>query len=279
MAGIVFCGSRKLQEIKNFYANIIGCRVWLEQQDCIILQHDNFLLGFCNRENAENTGIITFFYNSPVSVDRIYSKLKESAEGSPVLNKKYNIYHFYAADPEGRRLEFQYFEHPIPPYISGEKLLVDRRSQRSYKTTGIPDEIIRNIIDNCRFAPSSHNSQPCYFKVIRNRDIIYRLSELRSSSSTPIARAPLAVAIVSDPAKTKRPIEDGCIMAYHFLLAARLYDLGTCWIAAMDREDVKELLGIPRSHYIATISPLGYPEDMEKAAPPRKPLSSFLPEI
>ncbi len=277
MAGIIFYGTREMQAIKEFYCEVIDCQVWLEQPDCIILQHDNFLIGFCQRGLVDDAGTITFFYDSPGNIDLIYKKLIDTAESRPAMNEKYGIYHFYAADPEGRRLEFQHFEHPVPPFISGEKLLKSRRSQRSFKSTEVSDDLIGNIIDNCRFAPSSHNNQPCYFKVIKDRNMLYRLAELRSSSTTPIAKAPISVAVISDPAQTKRPVEDGCIMAYHFLLAARLYGLGTCWIAAMDREDVKDLLGIPQSHYVATISPLGYPEDMEKAAPSRKPLSSYLP--
>jgi nitroreductase len=76
------------------------------------------------------------------------------------------------------------------------------------------------------------------------------------------------VAITSDPRKSKRYVQDGCIAAYHFLLSAWLYGLGTCWIAAMDREDVKDALHIPQDHYIATVTPVGYPA--ESPAPPER---------
>jgi nitroreductase len=51
--------------------------------------------------------------------------------------------------------------------------------------------------------------------------------------------------------------------------------LGTCWIAAMDREDVKEKLGIPKDHYVATVTPLGFPQKIPKT-PSRKPKESFI---
>jgi len=54
------------------------------------------------------------------------------------------------------------------------------------------------------------------------------------------------------------------------MLAAWSYGLGTCWIAAMDRDDVKEVLGIPKEHYIATITPLGYPEFVPRPPPRRE---------
>jgi nitroreductase len=87
------------------------------------------------------------------------------------------------------------------------------------------------------------------------------LSGVRGRNSEPIGRATAAVAVVADPARSRRHVQDGCIAAYHLLLAAWLFGLGTCWIAAMDRDDVKEELSIPRDHYIATVTPLGYPAE------------------
>jgi len=87
---------------------------------------------------------------------------------------------------------------------------------------------------------------------------------LRGSSTAPLARAPVAVAICADPKKTKRPEQDSCIAAYHFILAAELFGLGTCWLAAMDRQEAKDILEIGREQCIATITPLGYPAEIPK---------------
>jgi nitroreductase len=80
----------------------------------------------------------------------------------------------------------------------------------------------------------------------------------------------MAVAICSTPAQSGACTQDGCIAAYHFLLASRLHGLGTCWIAAMDRSDVKESLGVPKEHYIATVTPVGYPATIPETPPRRK---------
>ena len=86
----------------------------------------------------------------------------------------------------------------------------------------------------------------------------------------------MAVAIVADSEISKRYVQDGCIAAYHFLLAAWYYGLGTCWIAAMDGEEVKEMLAINQNHYVATVTPLGYPEGDIPPMPERKKLDWFL---
>jgi len=152
-------------------------------------------------------------------------------------------------------------------------VLIKRRSIRNFKKEPIPDELLEELFEICRWAPTARNSQSYYFIVIKNKEIIKFLSEIREPAK-PIGNAPMAVAICSDPQKSKRYIQDGCIAAYHFMLAAFCLGLGTCWIADMDRNEVKERLEIPYEHYIATITPLGFPEFIP-SPPPRKDAKEF----
>lgn len=276
MSGILFFGTQALERLKRFYLDEIGCQVWLDQGDCIILRHGNLLLGFCERDRVEAAGVITFFYGTKREVDQIYDALKTIAVSPPSMNDKYRIYQFFAHDPEGRKLEFQCFDHTVDRYLSGDELLLSRRSIRDYKTTAIVEAVLDQVLDISRFAPTSRNSQSYYFKVIKDQSLIRWLSEVRGKSSAPIGRAPLAIAICADPELSKRYVQDGCIAAYHLMLTASFLGLGSCWIAAMDREDVKARLEIPEHHYVATVTPLGYPRDIPHKPPERKELSWFV---
>jgi|UniRef100_A0A7V3RHQ8 catechol-2,3-dioxygenase len=109
MGGIVFFKTRTLDKIKDFYQRRIGMAVWLEQKDCVILKFENLLLGFCQSEESETQGIITFYYENTDQVYGMYKKFRLEALGEPVVNEKYNIYHFFIKDPEGRTIEFQCF--------------------------------------------------------------------------------------------------------------------------------------------------------------------------
>lgn len=278
MSGIVFFATQVLDKLREFYLGIIGCALWLEQEEVEIFKHGNMLFGFHQLEPSDSQGLISFFYESAEEVDLMYEKLKDSAAKPPVTNDQYRIYHFFAADPEGRKLEFQSFNHPISHHLSGDELLLQRRSIRKFKPDPVSDELLSKVLDNSRFAPTSRNAQPYYFKIIRDREMMGRIAATRDWKSAPIAKGQLAVAICADPAISQRHIQDGCIAAYHFLLAAWHYGLGTCWIAAMDRDDIKEWLGIPSDHYIATITPLGFPEEPLPRAPKRKEIDWFLRE-
>jgi len=109
MSGIIFFKTKMLDKLEDFYSNEIGCTIWMKQADCTIFKHGNLLFGLCQRETADIDSMITFFYDTRDEVDQFYGKFKSIAASEPVDNKKYNIYQFFAKDPEGRNLEFQCF--------------------------------------------------------------------------------------------------------------------------------------------------------------------------
>jgi len=115
LAGIIFFRTTMLRDIVDFYVNEAGMHIWLEQAECVILNHGNFLLGFCERDVSETEGCITLFYPTKEDVDVMYNQLIHISTSEPVTNERYQIYNFFTEDPEGRTLEFQAFLHPIKP--------------------------------------------------------------------------------------------------------------------------------------------------------------------
>lgn len=109
MAGIIFFKTKELNKIRRFYIERIGMEIWLEQADCVIFKHGNLLLGFCQRDECDTQGIITFFYENTDQVYDMYKKFRLEALSEPIVNEKYNIYHFFIKDPEERLVEFQTF--------------------------------------------------------------------------------------------------------------------------------------------------------------------------
>ncbi len=113
--GIVFFRTTRLDDIEKFYIEQIGMKVWLKQKDCTILKHGNLLLGFCQRDVSEIEGLIAFVYPTKNDVESMHRKLDGWATSGPIKNEQYEIYHFFAKDPEERTLEFQVFLHPTSP--------------------------------------------------------------------------------------------------------------------------------------------------------------------
>ena len=59
--------------------------------------------------------VVTIKEKNVSNLKQLYEKFKKISNGPPKENPRYQIYHFFTKDPEGRTLEFQYFMHPLKP--------------------------------------------------------------------------------------------------------------------------------------------------------------------
>jgi len=58
------------------------------------------------------------------------------------------------------------------PWNAVEKVIMERRSIRSFKKEPLPDSMIERIIESGRFAPSAGNCQPWRFIVVKSPEIL-----------------------------------------------------------------------------------------------------------
>ncbi len=279
MSGILFNRSRDVEGTVEFYTQNIGASVWLDQKQCIILQHGNLLFSFCRSEKIDAFGCITFFYHTKEEVDSMYEKLKDVATSEPQVNQQFNIYNFFAKDPEGRTIEFQVFNHRLRPFYLSDECLVLRRSVREFSNEPVSDQLLNEVFDLCRYSPTSKNTQAFYFIKSRDKKLIKNLAAQKERGATPLVRAPLILAVCTDPNKTIRPEEDACIAATYLMLAATQFGLGTCWIGGMNTKAVKDILSIPEGHYIACLTPIGFPQQIDITLPKRRAVAEFVKEI
>jgi nitroreductase len=141
--------------------------------------------------------------------------------------------------------------------------IINRRSIRSYLDRDIDEEAIHKIIEAARWSPSAVNRQPWEFIIVRNRALLQKIAEKARYGSF-IADAPVAIAVVTDPS-TKWHIIDGSTAVQNMTLAAWEMGIGTCWIGSLERDEVKEILGIPENLHLLTVLPFGYPAKVGKS--------------
>ena len=163
------------------------------------------------------------------------------------------------------------------------RLAETRRSVRAYKPDPVPEDLLRDILDAARLAPSACNKQPWRFVVLRDPAAIRRLAPAYSRDW--FLAAPVVVAVCVSPAEGwVRPYDarsyafvDGAIAMDHLTLAAAAAGLGTCWIAAFEPEAARAALSLPDGWEIVALTPLGYPAHDPSPRPrSRKPLSDVL---
>ena len=141
-----------------------------------------------------------------------------------------------------------------------------RRTTRAFLPTDVPQQTIRNILEAGRLTPSARNLQPWHFVALQDRAMLKQLGALCTTGRF-IEQASCAIAVVTDPANNWHEI-DGARAVQSMELAGWNEGVGTCWIGSMNRDRIKELLGIPKSLHLLTILPFGYP--VQTDAPRRR---------
>ncbi len=161
------------------------------------------------------------------------------------------------------------------------KTIRSRRSVRTFKDDLVSKEVLNNIFQAVRMAPSAHNAQDYKFIVVRKGEKKRNLA--RSANQRFIAEAPVVIAAVSlnpnDVMGSGVPTYavDLAIALDHLSLAAVEEGLGTCWIGSFSQEEVKKILEIPEEYKVVALMPIGYPYD-DPAPKSRKELNEIICE-
>lgn len=129
-------------------------------------------------------------------------------------------------------------------------------SIRSYIKKEVSDEVIMEVLEAGRLAPSAHNDQPWQFILVRDKA---KLSDLKRYciSGGFITQVDFAVVVVTDPASKWHEI-DSTRAVQNMVLTAWSHKLGSCWIGRLDKKGLMEYLDIPENLYILTVLPFGY---------------------
>jgi len=152
-----------------------------------------------------------------------------------------------------------------------------RRSVRQYRPEAVPPELLDQVLEAGRWAPSAVNTQPWEFLVVTDAEVKQKLYELTGAMGLKwkhLLTAPVVIVICGR--KLTRWSRDDCIFAaQNMMLCAADLGLATCWIGGFNEEKVRRLLSIPERFHLPGMMTLGYPEG-ETKAPPRRPLADMV---
>lgn len=150
------------------------------------------------------------------------------------------------------------------------EIMQNRRSVRKYTGEPVSEENLKMILQAGLLSPAGRNIGHREFVVIKDKDMLQKLSVCRTHGSGPLAGADCAIAVFGKKTATDIPVEDCAIAMTQMHLMADALGVGSCWIQGRLREApdgrmadeyVRELLGVPEEFMLEAILSLGMPDE------------------
>lgn len=149
-------------------------------------------------------------------------------------------------------------------------VILKRKSIRKYKDIEVSNEIVEELLRSAMAAPSAGNQQPWEFIVLRDKEIMKKITEFHPYSKM-LLNTDTAIVVCGDESKEKFKgywVQDCSAACENILLTAEDKGLGAVWLGVYPLEDrispLKELLNLPESVIPLSIIPVGYPDEQRQ---------------
>lgn len=145
--------------------------------------------------------------------------------------------------------------------------IIGRRTIRKFKQDKIDIGILERLINAGRLAPSAANLQPVRYKIVNDLNVVAKVNNcvkwaayINPEGNPKEHECPTAyiVVLVDSTIANKWADLDVGAAVQNIMLAAWEDGIGTCWMASIDRDNLREELKIPEVYMINTVIALGY---------------------
>ena len=148
------------------------------------------------------------------------------------------------------------------------KNLLERRSVRGYKKDLVPADVLDEILEAGKYAPSGMGQQKTLMVVTQDPELVEKLSRMNAdvmgAKSDPFYGAPTVVIVFAD-SEQGTCVENGSLVMGNLMNAAHAVGVDSCWIhrarEVFDSEEGKALKaewGVPESYIGIGHCVLGY---------------------
>jgi nitroreductase len=179
--------------------------------------------------------------------------------------------------------------------LTVKEAIEKRRSIRKFRPDPIPIELVEQLLDAARLAPSASNRQPWRFQIITDTDLKRRIFEEATFGQKHVKEAPMIIVCGSElftfvkrhplapPGSDyygadsdnwddiKAFIPDAqmntAIAMEHMVLMATALGVGTCWVQGIRFGQLAKILGWPRHVVVHAILAMGYQDETPQPRP------------
>ena len=165
----------------------------------------------------------------------------------------------------------------------------ERRSIRKFEDRPVPDDALRTVLEAVQWSPSWANTQVWEVVVVKDQPIKEKLSETLGKGNPAgkaMVNAPVLMVLCGKKessgyysgVKTTKfgdwLMFDLGLAAQNLCLAAHGLGLGTVIVGLFDQDRAAGVLGVPETHELVAMIPMGYPAK-EPPAPKRREATEF----
>lgn len=177
--------------------------------------------------------------------------------------------------------------------------MLERHSIRKYKSDPVPDDMLQELLEAARLAPSGTNHQPWRFIVVKNQEVKDKIQAAAFNQKF-LSEVPVLLVCCADlstyATNTRKriqelidsgvfgleafnsypdidkPIEPSALKLFiphamlnvaiaveHIALRAVSLGLGTCWVQLMKAKQIAQILELPDNLVITALMPVGFP--------------------
>ena len=150
-------------------------------------------------------------------------------------------------------------------------IIRSRRTIRFFKQEPIGDDVLLELVEAARLAPSASNRQPLEYVIVNEQTQVERVFEqlawgayVQPRRDPPAGRRPVAYIVVlinSERELGRFGVVDAAAAIENILLAGWSKGIGSCWLASIKRERTVDILNIPAKYRIDSVVALGYPDE------------------
>ena len=155
------------------------------------------------------------------------------------------------------------------------ELFFERRSTRQFTDEGIPEEMVHTLLEAALLAPTGRTKRSCRFLVVKEKDMLHKISMAKAHGAALIADAACAIVVLGDESTTDIWVEDASIATTFIQLMAEELGIGSCWVQIRNRyrdekrtesseEYLKNLLKIPGHLRVLSVVALGHKKEENK---------------
>ena len=150
--------------------------------------------------------------------------------------------------------------------------IINRRTIRKFRQDPLKKDELIKLVDCARMAAYGANAQPLKFMIVDDKETLDKIfpktkwaAMLDNGTPADDERPTAYIAVIGDTSIKKTFEVDSGAAVTNMMLAAEEMGIASCWMGAIDRAGIKQILDLDDKYELVYVLALGYPAQRSRA--------------